>query len=51
LYNLKEDISEKSNLAESNPSKSNELLNKLENWRKEIHAPVPTELNPEYAGN
>ncbi|MGC9341139.1 MAG: sulfatase [Bacteroidales bacterium] len=51
LYNLKEDISEKNNVAELNPSKRNELLNKLETWRKEIHAPVPTELNPEYAGD
>jgi arylsulfatase A-like enzyme len=51
LYNLKEDISEKNNVAELNPSKRNELLNKLENWRKEIHAPVPTELNLEYAGD
>jgi len=50
LYNLKEDISEKNNLAESNPAKRNELLNKLETWREEIHAPVPTELNPEYTG-
>ena len=50
LYNLKEDISEKNNLAESNPAKRDELLNKLETWRKEIKAPVPTELNPEYAG-
>ncbi|WP_372947281.1 sulfatase [Mariniphaga sp.] len=50
LYNLKEDISEKNNLAELHPEKRNELLNKLEIWRKEIHAPVPTEMNPEYAG-
>jgi arylsulfatase A-like enzyme len=50
LYNLKKDISEKNNLAESNPAKRNELLSKLENWRKETHAPVPMEMNPEYAG-
>jgi arylsulfatase A-like enzyme len=50
LYNLKEDISEKNNLAESYPEKRDELLNILENWRKETHAPVPTEMNPEYAG-
>lgn len=50
LYNLKEDISEKNNVAESNPAKRDELLNKLETWRKETHAPVPTELNPEYTG-
>ncbi len=48
LYNLKEDIGEKNNQAKSNPQKSNELLGLLEKWRKETHAPVPTELNPEY---
>ncbi len=51
LYNLKEDLSEKNNLAESNPAKRDELLNKLKTWRKEIHAPVPTKLNPEYVRN
>jgi arylsulfatase A-like enzyme len=51
LYNLEKDISEKYNLAESNPAKRDELLKTLEQWRKEIHAPVPTELNPEYTGN
>ncbi len=50
LYNLKEDIGEKYNLADSNPEKLKELLTMLEKWRKEVGAPVPTELNPEYAG-
>lgn len=48
LYNLKEDIGEKHNLAASNPEKRDELLGMLENWRKETNAPVPTELNPEF---
>lgn len=48
LYNLKEDIGEKNNRAETNPEKLNELLEILENWRKEINAPVPAGLNPEY---
>ncbi len=48
LYNLKEDIGEKHNLAESNPEKRDELLGMLENWRNETDAPVPTELNPEF---
>ncbi len=48
LYNLKDDIGEKNNLAESNPEKRNELLSMLEKWRDETNAPVPTELNPEY---
>ncbi len=50
LYNLKEDIGEKINRAETDPEKLNELLKILENWRKETKAPVPTELNPEYKG-
>ena len=51
LYNLKDDISEKNNLAESNPAKVKELLDILENWRAETNAPVPTELNPDYKLN
>ncbi len=48
LYNLNDDIGEKTNLAKSNPSKVKELLGLLESWRSETHAPVPTEINPEY---
>ena len=48
LYNLKEDIGEKNNLAMQNPEKLHELLSMLEAWRKETNAPVPTELNPEF---
>ncbi|WP_321996601.1 sulfatase [Draconibacterium orientale] len=48
LYNLKDDISEKNNLAELKPDKANELLEILENWRIETNAPVPKTLNPEY---
>ena len=51
LYNLKDDISEKNNLVESNPKKVEELLGMLENWRTETNAPVLTELNPEYKSN
>ena len=42
LYNLKDDLSEKTNLAESNPEKTQELLAKLNNWRAQINAPIPT---------
>lgn len=48
LYNLKNDVSEKNNLASSNTEKRDELLSILKNWRSETDAPVPTELNPEY---
>jgi arylsulfatase A-like enzyme len=50
LYNLKDDIGEKHNLADANPDKVNELLGLLDTWRQETNAPVPTELNPEYLG-
>ena len=48
LYNLKDDISEKNNLAQTNPEKTKELLGMLEKWRTDTNAPVPTELNPEF---
>lgn len=46
LYNLKEDIGEKHNLARVNPQKARELLGMLEQWRIETNAPVPDILNP-----
>lgn len=51
LYNLKDDISEQNNLAGSNQEKVKELLGMLEEWRNEINAPVPTELNPDFVEN
>jgi arylsulfatase A-like enzyme len=45
LYNLRDDISESNNLANSNPEKRNALLNELLNWHEKIEAPVPSELN------
>jgi arylsulfatase A-like enzyme len=48
LYNLKDDLGETTNLAESNSSKAKELHNELLAWRKEIAAPVPTEPNPRF---
>lgn len=51
LYNLKDDLSEENNLAESNPDKVKELLHILENWRNETNAPVPSELNPDFQSN
>ncbi|MDO7172382.1 sulfatase [Mariniflexile sp. AS56] len=49
LYNLKEDAGEQHNLAEQNPQKTKELYKKLETWRLESNAPVPTERNIEYS--
>jgi arylsulfatase A-like enzyme len=41
LYNLKDDIGEKHNLATANPGKSQELHKKLAQWRQELKAPMP----------
>jgi arylsulfatase A-like enzyme len=42
LYNLKDDLSETKNLATTNPDKAKELLERLNAWRKETNAPMPT---------
>jgi len=41
LYNLKDDISEKHDLAASKPEKADELLKKLKLWRDKIGAKMP----------
>ena len=48
LYNLQEDIGEKCNLAGINSQKTKELLGLLDKWRKDLNAPVPLVLNPDY---
>jgi arylsulfatase A-like enzyme len=48
LYNLEDDIGERKNLAETLPEKTGELHELMLTWRKEVNAPVPTELNPDY---
>jgi arylsulfatase A len=42
LYNLKDDLSEKSNLAEKMPEKAKELHQKLIDYRKDVGAQMPT---------
>jgi len=42
LYNLREDISEKNNLAARMPEKAKELQSKLAAWRKSVNAAMPT---------
>ena len=49
LYNLKDDIGERNNLAQTAVCKREELLNELIGWQKEIKAPLPANLNPEYS--
>lgn len=46
LYNLRNDIAETTNLAQSNPAKTRELLSKLDSWRSTTNAPIPTTPNP-----
>lgn len=48
LYNLRDDIGETTNLAQSNPRKTQELSGRLEAWRQRIKAPVPDQPNPEF---
>jgi hypothetical protein len=42
LYNLREDLGEKKNLAASLPEKTVALQTKLHQWQKRINAPLPT---------
>lgn len=51
LYNLKTDIGERNNVAAQNPAVTTKLHNMLKNWRNEVNAPVPTDLNPKYNPN
>lgn len=48
LYNLKEDISEKNNLAMINKSKRDELLDDLLDWIKETNALMANQPNSKY---
>ena len=48
LYNLKEDIGEKNNLADKMPDKAAELHRMLKDWRKKVDAQMPTP-NPDIA--
>ena len=47
LYNLKQDIGEKDNLADRMPKKAAELQQKLTAWRKAVNAQMMTP-NPQY---
>jgi arylsulfatase A-like enzyme len=49
LYNLKDDLGETKNLAQSMPEKTRELHGKLVAWRKKIGAPMPTPNDPKAA--
>ena len=47
LHNLKNDIGEENNLAETKSEKAEELRELLGAWRKAVNAQTPT-ANPEY---
>jgi arylsulfatase A-like enzyme len=48
LYNLKNDIGERNNVAKSNPEISTKLLTLLNQWRTSLKAPIPSTINPVY---
>ncbi len=48
LYNLRDDAGETTNLASTMPEKTQTLLKRLEAWRENIGAPVPSEPNPAF---
>jgi hypothetical protein len=47
LYNLREDIEEEHNLAQTKPELARQLKNILAEWREQVEAKIP-EPNPEY---
>jgi len=46
LYNLKEDLSQKTDLAKLQPEKTKELHERLVAWRTSLNAPMPTKREP-----
>jgi arylsulfatase A-like enzyme len=42
LYNLKDDLSEKTDLASRMPDKAESLLKQLRHWRAQVSAAMPT---------
>ncbi len=47
LYNLRDDVSETKNLAQTHSQRAGELQERLTNWRKQVNARMPT-TNPSY---
>ena len=48
LYHLESDLAETTNLATKHPKKTEELLEKLQDWQARTQAPIPTKKNPQY---
>ncbi|WP_432798516.1 sulfatase [Poriferisphaera sp. WC338] len=51
LFNLKNDISETTDLSTLNPQMHQELLTMLNNWLADTNAHIPTKLNPTFTLN
>ncbi|MEX2028738.1 MAG: sulfatase [Candidatus Curtissbacteria bacterium] len=51
LYNLKNDIGEKNNLAKIETTRRDELLGQLIDWQNETKAPIPAQPNDAYRKN
>ena len=49
VYDIENDLTEKKNIALTNPAVTLRLYNRLEKWRKNIGAKVITEQNPVYS--
>lgn len=48
LYDLESDVGETTNLAETLPQVASRLHAKLQSWRQDTDAPVPSDLNPKF---
>lgn len=48
LYDLSNDEGEKEDLSAKCPVEKERLYHVLKDWREQVNAPVPTELNPKY---
>lgn len=46
LYNLEEDLGERRNVIQQHPEVAREMVRRLKEWQRDIHAPMPTEINP-----
>ncbi|WP_141402495.1 sulfatase [Sediminicola luteus] len=48
LYDLDKDLGESQDLAQRHPEIVKELKKALRQWQKQVNAPIPSQLNPEY---
>jgi len=51
LYNIRQDIGEKKDLAADYPEKAAELLKELKKWQADTKAIIPSKLNPDFDPN